>query len=383
MAKLKAGIIGSGFVGAAHVEALRRLNFVEVKAIVASSLESSKKAAEKLDIPHYYRDYQEMLEKEELDVIHNCTPNFLHFPVNRAFLEAGVHVFSEKPLVMDSREAEELLKILDRNDVYAGVNYNYRHYPLVKEMKHRVKNELGRIFHVHGYYLQDWMLYETDYNWRVEPEKGGKSRVVADIGTHFCDLLQYITAKKITKLFANCKIVYPERKKPLQEIKTFTKSDGQDEYEKVVVNTEDYASVLFEMEDGIAGNFTVSQVDAGHKNDLFIEISGSKESISWSQEKANELFIGKRDGASQIVVRDPGILSKGAAERCYYPGGHIEGWSEGLKNSIKDFYNCILEKGNPADYDFATFEDGAREVKITEAILQSSREEKWIEPAPF
>jgi predicted dehydrogenase len=381
MAKLKAGIIGVGFVGEAHFEAVRRLHNidVEVRAVVDSSLETSKKAAEKLNVSNYYVDYEEMLKKENLDVVHNCTPNHLHFPINRACMEAGVHVFSEKPLVMNSRESRELLEILESKNIYAGVNYNYRHYPLVKEMKQRVKNELGRIFHIRGFYLQDWMLFENDYSWRVDTEQGGKSRAVADIGSHLCDLLQYLTDKKIKRLTANTKIVHPERKRPTSEIKTFAQSDEEKKYEKVKVETEDYASVLFEMEDGTVGNFTVSQVDAGHKNDLFIEISGSKESLSWSQENGNQLFIGHRNQANQTLIRDPSLLSSEAAKKCYYPGGHIEGWSEGLKNSIKDFYNCILQKGDPADYDFATFEDGAFEVKITEAILKSSKEEKWIQ----
>jgi predicted dehydrogenase len=381
MAKLKVGIIGVGFVGEAHIEALRRLNSIdiEIKAAAASSLESSKKAAEKLKVPNYYADYQKMLAEEDLDIIHNCTPNYLHFPINKAFMEAGVHVFSEKPLVLNSREAAELLAILESRDIYAGVNFNYRHYPLVKEMKQKVKNELGRLFHLRGSYLQDWMLFEDDYSWRVDPKQGGKSRAVADIGSHFCDLLQYLTDKRIKRLTAKTKIVHPERQKPAAEIKTFAQAGEDKKYEQVEVKTEDYASVLFEMEDGTAGNFTVSQVDAGHKNDLFIEISGSKKSLSWSQENANQLFIGHRDQANQILSRDPSLLSSEAAERCYYPGGHIEGWSEGLKNSIKDFYNCILAAGDPADYDFATFADGALEVKITEAILKSSREEKWVE----
>lgn len=381
MAKLKVGIIGVGFVGEAHIEALRRLNQVDVEitAAAASSLESAKKAAAKLNIPNYYADYQKMLNEEDLDVVHNCTPNHLHFPINKAFMEAGVHVFSEKPLVLNSSEGEKLLKIAENNDVYTGVNFNYRHYPLVKEMQNKVREEIGELFHVRGYYLQDWMLFDTDYSWRIDPEKGGKSRVVADIGSHFCDLLQYLTGQKISRLTAAVKIVHPERKKPVSETKTFAQNKQDGEYKKYEVETEDYASVLFELEDGTAGSFTVSQVDAGHKNDLFIEISGSKNSLSWSQENANQLFIGHRDQANQNLVRDPALLEAKAAERCYYPGGHIEGWSEGLKNSIKDFYNCILQKGDPADYDFASFADGQQEVKITEAILKSSKEKKWIE----
>ncbi|SDK72796.1 Gfo/Idh/MocA family protein [Halanaerobium congolense] len=379
MNKLKVGIIGSGFIGEAHIEAIRRLNFVEVAALSEHDEKTAKKRAEELNISKYYGDYKELINDDNIDVIHNCTPNFLHFQINKEVINSGKHIFSEKPLAVNSTQTKELLEIAEKNHLYHGVNFNYRHYPLVKEMKQKVKNELGRLFHLRGSYLQDWMLFEDDYSWRVDPKQGGKSRAVADIGSHFCDLLQYLTDKRIKRLTAKTKIVHPERQKPAAEIKTFAQAGEDKKYEQVEVKTEDYASVLFEMEDGTAGNFTVSQVDAGHKNDLFIEISGSKKSLSWSQENANQLFIGHRDQANQILSRDPSLLSSEAAERCYYPGGHIEGWSEGLKNSIKDFYNCILAAGDPADYDFATFADGALEVKITEAILKSSREEKWVE----
>lgn len=381
MAQLKVAVVGVGFVGEAHIEALRRLHNIdlEIRAVVTDSLRTAKDTAKSLNIPHYYDDYQKMLANEELDIVHNCTPNYLHFAINKAFLEAGVHVFSEKPLVINSKEGEKLLEIIENKDIYAGVNYNYRHYPLVQEIKQRIKNDLGKIFHIRGFYLQDWMLFENDYSWRVDPKAGGKSRAVADIGSHLCDLLQYVTNKKIKRLTAQTKIIHPERKKPLSAAQTFAEAAEDEAYEKVEVETEDYASILFEMEDGTAGNFTVSQVDAGHKNDLFIEISGSRESLSWSQENANQLFIGKRDQANQNLSRDPDLLSTEAAGRCSYPGGHIEGWSEALKNSINDFYQCILAGGKPADYDFASFYDGVLEVKITEAILKSSKEKKWIE----
>jgi predicted dehydrogenase len=380
MEKLKVGVIGSGFIGEAHIEALRRLNFVEVAALSEHDEKTAKKRAEELNIAKYYGDYKELINDDQIDVIHNCTPNFLHFQINKDVMIAGKDIFSEKPLAVNSVEAEELLEISKKNDVYHGVNFNYRHYPLVKELKHKIINDIGKVNIVQGYYLQDWLLYDTDYNWRVDSKAGGKSRAVADIGSHWCDLMQYVTGLSISKVFANLKTIHPYRKKPLSEVKTFDKEEKNEiEYESVEVDTEDYGSVLLELENGAVGSFTVSQVSSGHKNDLFLEVNGSRETYSWSQENANKLFIGKRDEANKTLLRDPGLLSKTAAENCYYPGGHIEGWSEALKNSIRSFYKCILDEGEAADYSFATFEDGLKEVKITEAILKSSKENKWID----
>ncbi|TDX42891.1 putative dehydrogenase [Halanaerobium congolense] len=380
MKKIKVGIIGSGFIGEAHIEAMRRLNFIEVIALAENDVALAKKRAEELNIPGYYGDYKELLKNEEIDAIHNCTPNFLHCEINIAAMKANKNVFSEKPLAVSYKQAKELTQVAEDSDVYNGVNFNYRHYPLVKEMKNKIKNEAGNINIVQGYYLQDWLLYDTDYNWRVNSEAGGESRAIADIGSHWCDLVQFLTDSKIKKVFSNLKIIHPYRKKPAGENKTFEKNKSKEaKFDKISVNTEDYGSVLLELENGAVGNFTVSQVSAGHKNDLFVEINGSENTYSWSQENANQLFIGHRDKANEILLKDPGILSEKVKKDCYYPGGHIEGWSEGLKNSIKDFYNCILAAGDPADYDFATFADGALEVKITEAILKSSREEKWVE----
>ncbi len=380
MDKLKVGVIGSGFIGEAHIEALRRLNFVEVAALSEHDEKTAKKRAEELNIAKYYGDYKEIINDDQIDVIHNCTPNFLHFQINKDVMNSGKHIFSEKPLAVNSAEAEELLELAEKNDVYHGVNFNYRHYPLVKELKNKIVNDIGKVNIVQGYYLQDWLLYDTDYNWRVDSKAGGKSRAVADIGSHWCDLMQYVTGLSISKVFANLKTIHPYRKKPLSEAKTFAKEEKDEiEYESVEVDTEDYGSVLLELENGAVGSFTVSQVSSGHKNDLFLEVNGSRETYFWSQENANELFIGRRDEANKTLLRDPGLLSETAAENCYYPGGHIEGWSEALKNSIRSFYKCILDEGEAADYSFATFSDGLKEVKITEAILKSSKENKWID----
>ena len=223
------------------------------------------------------------------------------------------------------------------------------------------------------------MLYDTDYNWRIDEKIGGKSRAIADIGSHWCDLSQYITGLKIKEVFANLKTVHPIRKKPNGAVETFSNNTEKAmNYDEIKINTEDCGTVLLRFEDGTIGNFIVSQVSAGHKNDLFIEVSGTSNSYSWHQENANELNIGHRDKANEVLVKDPSLLDKESSKYAYYPGGHVEGWSEGVKNMFRNFYTCVLESGNPSDYSFATFEDGVAEMKIIEAILESSKQEKWI-----
>jgi len=376
--QIKVGVIGTGFIGNVHIEAIRRLGFLKIEAIVEENEELAKKKAKELNIKNYYCDYKKLLENEEIEVVHNCTPNHVHFQINKDAIKAKKHIISEKPLCMAYEEAKELTRLANEANVYCAVNYNYRQYPMVQKMKNDVNSgKLGKIHVIHGYYLQDWLLYDTDYNWRIEEKTGGKSRAIADIGSHWCDLAQYVTGKKIKEVFANLKTVYPVRKKPNSRVETFSGSKAVD-YEEIRINTEDCGTVLLRFEDGAIGSFLVSQVSAGHKNDLFIEVDGSSNSYAWHQEKANELNIGHRERANEVLIKDPSLLDKEIAQYAYYPGGHIEGWSEGIKNTFRNFYTCLLEKGDSKDYSFATFEDGAEEMKIIEAILESFKQEKWI-----
>lgn len=382
MRQIKIGIVGTGFIGNAHIEAIRRLGFVKIEAIVEENEELAKKKAKELNVEKYYCDYKELLKNEEIEVIHNCTPNHVHFQINKEAIKAKKNVISEKPLCVSVEEAEELVRLAKEFNVYCAVNYNYRQYPMVQQIKNDIENgKLGKVNTVYGHYLQDWLLYDTDYNWRIDEKipGSGKSRAIADIGSHWCDLAQYVTGLKIKEVFANLKTVYPIRKKPTTAVETFSNNNEKVmEYEEINITTEDCGTVLLRFEDGTIGNFIVSQVSAGHKNDLFIEVSGTSNSYSWHQEKANELNIGHRDKANEVLVKDPSLLDKESSKYAYYPGGHVEGWSEGVKNMFRNFYTCILESGNPSDYSFATFEDGAEEMKIIEAILESSKQENWI-----
>jgi predicted dehydrogenase len=382
MQKIKVGIIGTGFIGPTHIEAIRRLGFVEIVGLAETSLETAEKKAAELGIPKAYGDYREMLKDSEIQVIHNCTPNHLHFSINKEIILAGKHVVSEKPLAMNSKESAELVELAKKHGVVNGVNFNYRQHASVQNLRAKIADgDLGKVNLVHGSYLQDWLLYETDYNWRLAPEVGGKSRAVADIGSHWCDIVQFVTGKRIVEVFADLATVLPIRKKPKTNVTTFgAQSTEEIEYEDVQINTEDYASVLFRFEDGSRGVFTVSQVSAGRKNRLSFEIDGSKSSVFWNQEEPEKLWIGHRDKPNEILLADPALFAPEAKSAIHHPGGHNEGWPDALKNMMLNYYTFIREGKDPLKDkpNFATFEDGHISMTITDAILESHEQQKWV-----
>ncbi|MEC0666986.1 Gfo/Idh/MocA family oxidoreductase [Priestia flexa] len=382
MKKIKVGIIGTGFIGPTHIEAIRRLGFVEVVALAETSQEQAETKAAELGISLAYEDYREMLKNDEIQVVHNCTPNHVHFAINKDIILAGKHVISEKPLAMNSEESAELLTLAKTKDVVHGVNFNYRQHASVQNLQAMISSgDLGKVNLVHGSYLQDWLLYETDFNWRLAPEVGGKSRAVADIGSHWCDTVQYVTGKKIVEVFADLATVIPVRKKAISGSNTFSAVNHEEqEYEDVAINTEDYASVLVRFEDGSRGVFTVSQVSAGRKNRLSFEIDASKSSVFWNQEEPEKLWIGHRDKPNEILLADPSLFSVEAKSAIHHPGGHNEGWPDALKNMMLNFYTFVREeKSLKTDKpNFATFEDGHLSMCITDAILDSHQQQKWV-----
>lgn len=358
MKTVKAGVIGLGFIGPAHIEALRRIGGVEVTAVASGTLDKAMQVAEYYSIPRTHDDWNGVITDENVEVVHNCTPNYLHFEINRAAILAGKHVVSEKPLTVNSQESGQLVRLARKNRVVNAVNFNYRFYPLVQQARKMMeKGELGDVYLVHGHYLQDWLYYDTDYNWRLEIEMNGPSRAMADIGSHWCDLVQFVTGRRIRRLLADLVTVHNVRK------------------------TEDAGSVLIEFDGGARGVFTVSQVSAGRKNRLWFKIDGSKRAISWDQEKPNELWIGYRDEANGIVLKDPALLDGGVRKYAHYPGGHPEGYPDGLKNVFATVYDFIRQGKDPQvdEPDFPTFEDGHLEVNLVEAILKSHRDRKWVE----
>ncbi|MDY4350369.1 Gfo/Idh/MocA family protein [Pectobacterium brasiliense] len=381
---IRVGIIGSGFIGPAHIEAIRRLGFVEVVALAENSLDLAQQKARQLNIPHAYGSVADLLNHPGIDAIHNCTPNHLHAAINKQIIQAGKHVFSEKPLCMTSEEARELVALAEEKGVVHGVSFVYRQFGMVQQAASMIKHqEIGRVFAVHGGYLQDWMLRDTDYNWRVEPEYGGVSRAVADIGSHWCDTVQFISGRKIVEVFADLAIVHPIRKSNRNGAATFSSSDAPPEYDDKPVKTEDYATVLLRFEDGSRGSFTVSQVSAGRKNRLTFEVNGSEQSLAWDQETPQQLWIGHRDKPNQVLSDDPGLLNPEAAAAVHFPGGHIEGWPDAFKNMMANFYTYLRDGKQPGvdPCNFATFYDGANIMFIIDAIVQSHQQQTWVKVA--
>ena len=378
---IRAGIIGTGFIGPAHVEAGRRLGNVEFVALAEAGESLAKAKAEALSIPRAYGDYHDLLADPDVQVVHNCTPNHLHYRVNLDILAAGKHVISEKPLAMTTAESNELVEKARASGLIHAVDFNYRYYPLIQHaraMMHR--GEIGDVFSIHGSYLQDWLYLATDWNWRLVPELSGESRAVADVGSHWCDLLQFITGLRITKVFADLRTVHKTRMKPKKEVETYAGKVLQpSDYEPQEINTEDYASVLIELENGAHGVFTVSQVSAGRKNRLYFEIDGSKCALSWDQESPNEMWIGYREKANEVLMKDPSLLHEAAREYAHYPGGHPEAYPDGPKNLFRNVYRAVAGGTMPAEPDWSTFEDGHGEVAICEAVLASRRAGSWVD----
>ncbi|MDH5379225.1 MAG: Gfo/Idh/MocA family oxidoreductase [Cyclobacteriaceae bacterium] len=380
MKNIRVAIAGTGFIGPAHIEALRRIPYIDVVAIshpVASEVDEKAKS---LGVPKGYVDYYEMIEKEKPDSVHICTPNFLHYEMSKAALEAGIHVICEKPLATKIHEADELVAIAEKSGLVNAVHFNLRYYPLVRQMKTmREKGELGEVYSIMGSYLQDWLYYATDYNWRLEPDQSGDSRAVADIGSHLMDNIEYITGLKITSVMADFNTVHKVRKKPLKPIETFAgKMLKPEDYADIPINTEDYANILLRFDNGNKGNVTVSQVCAGRKNRLSLEISGSEQTLGWCSETPNELWIGKRDGNNQVMMRDPSLVHPEAASLISFPGGHNEGFPDTSKQMFKEVYAAIREGLSPTA-PYPTFKDGQRELILCERTIESHKKGAWVD----
>ncbi len=375
----QAAVVGTGFIGPVHVEGLRRAG-VNVVGILGSSYEKSLDAAAKLAIPRGYRNFRELLGDEDVQVVHITSPNRQHFEQAAAALQAGKHVLCEKPLAMNAKESAELVRIAAQCGRLAGVNYNIRYYPLCIEAAERVRrHELGSIHHIAGSYVQDWLLRKTDFNWRLLSEEGGALRAVSDIGTHWLDLLQYITNEKITAVCADLFTALPQRERPLGNVETFSaKLQEPQSTETITINTDDYGAILFRLSGGGRGVMWVSQVTAGRKNCLRFEIAGAEQSLAWESEKPNELWVGKRDRANELLMRDPALLSPRARQFAQYPGGHNEGFPDSFKQLFRDFYNQLSQYPQPIEPTYPTFADGHREIVLCDAILQSHREQRWV-----
>jgi predicted dehydrogenase len=369
-------LVGAGFVGPHHLDSVRRLGFADVVAVAGSNLSSAKAKADALHIPKAYGSYQELLDDPEVHVVHNATPNYLHYEVNAAAIAKGKHIVSDKPLAMTAADGKKLLDLATKAGVVHAVTFNYRGNPLVQHARHAIaRGDIGTPRFLHGHYLQDWLIKDTDYSWRLEPDKGGASSALGDIGSHWCDLAQHVSGLRITHVLGDISTMIPKRKKPTGSREAFA-ADSGGATTTVDITVEDLASVLLRFDNGAKGAFSVGQVCAGHKNDVILEVCGATASMQWRQEHQNELWIGHRDGPNQILQKDPSLIDPAVRHYAHLPGGHQESWADAFCNLMRDIYGFIAE-GKPASAPhppaFATFEDGYRANCIIEAILESAK----------
>ena len=372
--RLGMGLVGPGFVGVHHIDAVRRLGFVDVVAVAGSSQASARRKADALGVPKAYDSYEALAADPDIHVVHNTTPNHLHGAVIRAALAAGKHVVSDKPLAVTAAESRALWHEARAAGVMHAVTFNYRGNPLIQQARAMVAaGELGAVHFAHGSYLQDWLLDPRDFSWRLEPEKGGRSSAVADIGSHWCDLVQHVAGQRVTAVLADLATVIPTRQRPSGSPEAFAKA-GDVAREPFAVACEDLASVLVRFDGGARGVFSVGQICAGHKNDLVFELNGAKASLGWRQEQQNELWIGRRDQANATLAKDPSLLGPEARAYAHLPGGHQEAWADAFRNVLRDVYEAIRSGAAPEGPHppaFATFEDGFRAAAIVDAILES------------
>jgi predicted dehydrogenase len=373
------GVAGTGFIGPAHIEALRR-NGITVLGLAENTREKAEEKAAELGVPRIYGSLDEMLADTDINVVHLATPNYLHHTHAKAALLAGKHVVCEKPLAMNTSESAELVQLAAEKELVNVVNFNIRMYPLAQQARSMVQSgDLGDLFILQGSYLQDWLLFPTDWNWRLEPDLGGTLRAVGDIGSHWLDLLTFITGLHVDEVYADFKTFHPIRKKPAKPLETYTgKILTPEDYIDQPIHTEDYATILLHYENGARGVLTISQVSSGRKNRLFFEISGSKSSLGWDSERPNELWVGHRTEPNQILMKDPSLLSPDAQETASYPGGHNEGFPDTFKQLYTKVYNYILAGDYAKTPDFPTFADGHYEMQLNEAIERSAKEGKWV-----
>jgi predicted dehydrogenase len=373
ISELKAGVVGTGFIGVVHVDALRRLG-VEVTGVVGSSRE---RAAAKALAPAY-ESYEALLGDERVDVVHLTTPNHLHYDQVKQALAAGKHVVCEKPLAVTSEQSAELVELAERSGLVHCTNFNIRFYPIVQEARERVRaGEVGGVWNVHGGYLQDWLALPTDWNWRLEQEKAGELRAVGDIGSHWLDLAQFVTGLRVTEVFADLATAIPVRRRPLGEVETFARADDV-EREDAPMSTEDIAHILVRFEGGARGSCVLSQVSTGRKNSVRFQVDGTAGALAWDGERHEELWIGRRDEPNELLLRNPALMHASAAARTHLPVGHAEGFADTFRELYRAVYADVARGAPSPEPDYPTFRDGHVENVLADAVARSNRERAWV-----
>ncbi len=372
---LGCGIIGFGFIGPHHAEAMRRLGFVDIAAVCSDEPEAARSKASRFGISRIYSNYEELIADPGVDVVDIVTPTYLHYPIAMAALRRRKHVIVDKPLALTSAQAGELVETAREAGVVNAVTFNYRYHPLVQHARVLVaRGELGRIHFVRGHYLQEWLLRDTDFSWRLEPEKSGAAAMVADAGSHWFDLVEHVTGLQVREVLAEMKTTIPVRKKPTGNREAFAEA-GSGATEDYQVKVPDLGMALLRFDNGASGQFSTSSLCAGHKNDLQFEIHGSEGSLAWQQEEPNRLWIGKRGEPDRVITKDPALLDPSVRKYAALPGGHGEAWPDAFKNVLHEIFTFIASGEAPrtaGHLPFPTFESGYRAAAIADALVASN-----------
>jgi predicted dehydrogenase len=373
---IRTAIIGTGWMGKVHLEAIRRLGHVEAAVIVASSQHKAQQFADEWGLPRATTNYHEVLSDPAIQSLHICAPNDLHFPMARDALSAGKHVVCEKPLANTVQEGVALVEQAATTGLANCCFFNVRSYPHVRHMRSLVqKGELGELWALQGTYSQDWLFHDTDWNWRID---AGSSRTFADIGSHWCDLAEFITGRRIASVCADMHTVHATRKKAAESVATFAgKMQHATSFMPVPVKSEDFANLIFRMDNGARGTMSVSQIAAGRKNRVFIELFGSKRGMAWNAEEPDQLWIGERDEPNRIQIKDPSLMDPAIRDFADFPGGHSEGFDDTFKQTARLFYNSVRDRAAAVSY--PTFADGLRQLKVLDAVLSSVRTRGWVD----
>ena len=379
MQKFKVGLTGTGYVGMIHLDMLRRFANIDVVALADSNKQLADEVGQRFDVQKVYYDAFDLVEDDEIEIIHNCAPNNLHFDINVEAIKAGKQVLSEKPLALSSKETAELVKLAKEHNTVNGINFCYRYYPVIQEAAARVRRaDLGDVRMVLGHFLQDWLSYETDYSWRLDPNVAGKSNTMADLGSHWCDLVQFITGLKITEVLAEFDTILPKRRKPKSGPLSFGAVQNVETVD-VEIPVEDYASLFLRLENGARGNFTTCQLAIGKKVDIDLQIYGAKESYSWNHVHPNALVIGHRDKGNELFYESPLLQTEDTRKYALLPTGHPTGYHDTIYNFFMDYYAAVAAKRNGAEFNanFPDFNAGHSEMLIIEAALRSAQSGRW------
>jgi len=370
MSKPGIAILGTGMIGAVHRRAAL-LAGASIRGVMASSPERAKQAAQDWGVPKAYADIAEVVADPQVHVVHVCTPNHLHRAMAQAALEAGKHVICEKPLATTLEDAQALAALAASTGLVATVPFVYRYHPVVREARARIaQGELGPLRLIHGSYLQDWLLDPASNNWRVDPKLGGTSRVFADIGSHWCDLVEWVSGERFVDVSAAFETVIAER--AVAAGKSFATPAAGGEVQ--AVSSEDVAAAMFKTSGGTLASLTVSQVSAGRRNRLWFEIDGGKASVAFDQEDSERLWMGYPDQREVTFYRGPGAGSAEQRRLSTLPAGHAQGYAQCFESFVADTYQAIdgeRPEGLP------TFDDGLRSAQIVDRVIASARSRAW------